>query len=192
MRPSLVRARAVVLAALVTVPALAACGGPGASGAPSADPSPTASTAADASPGTASPTDAADAAGDAATTSTVASTDPSAAPTLAAEDCATLTAAWTKTNKALLSLSDEHPRALVAGLLTARDAMADVDAPAGVTDDWATVRTFLDDAGTAVQDVDPGDAKAVAAALDTAVKPGTSDAVAGASQEITAFLATSC
>ncbi len=124
-----------------------------------------------------------------------ASPSPSPSPSPSAEasgECVALQTAWRATNQALVSLSAEHPRELVHSFRTASGAMADVEPPEGVADDWATMADYLTRVNTALEDVDADDADAVGAAMSAAVTGQESQEAIDAAGRITVFVSAGC
>ena len=183
-RPS--RPAAVVTAALVVTALLAGCGQSGADeGGEAAEPSPGISIPGDLSigdegqtpPPSPTPTD-----------------DGTSAPASApgAAGCADLQSAWNSTNRALVDLSPEHPRAFVTSFREAHEATTSVEPPAEVADAWGTMADYLGGVVQAFEDVDTDDASAVSSAMSETVDEGDTARATSASEEITAFLAGNC
>ncbi|MFD6179303.1 MULTISPECIES: hypothetical protein [unclassified Isoptericola] len=181
----------VVVGMLVTGATLAACGQGGGDGGaePAAEPAPAVSIPADLSmgvegeaarSGSARPSpDAKDDAKDEASTAE-------------AERCAALQQSWSTTNRALVDLSPDHPRALVQSFRTADKAMTEQDPPEDVATAWGTMADYLGSAVTAFEDVDEDDANAVSSAMAGAITADDTATATAAAKDITAYLATSC
>lgn len=107
-------------------------------------------------------------------------------------ECAVLQTAWSATNQALVSLSPDHPRALVNSFRTAAASMAGIEPPAGVADDWAAMAAYLARVNTALDDVDANDADAVAAAMSAAISAQDTKDASDAASRITLFLSADC
>jgi len=179
----------VVVGTLVTAAALAGCGQPGPADEPVAEPAPAVSIPGDLSmgfegePSRPEPSASPEAAEDG---------EASDGAAVDHETCVELQRAWSSTNRALVDLSPEHPRALVQSFRTADRAMADAEPPAEVSGAWSTMSDYLDSAVTAFEDVDEDDANAVSSAVaDAITADDTADATAAA-KDITGFLSTSC
>jgi hypothetical protein len=186
-----------VVGMLVTGVALAGCGQGGTDGEPVAEPAPAVSIPGDldmgvegepsrSKDGTASP--------GAGSEGEDGDTDDGAddAPAVDHETCVELQQAWSSTNRALVDLSPEHPRALVQSFRTADQAMAAPEPPEDLAEPWGAMADYLGDVVTAFQDVDEDDANAVSSAMaDTITAQDTVDATTAA-RDITAFLSTSC
>ncbi|MCK9792928.1 hypothetical protein M1843_04090 [Isoptericola sp. 4D.3] len=178
----------VVVGMLVAGAALAGCGPAGGDGAePVAEPAPAVSIPGDLSMGVeGEPSRSRDAA------SSPSPADEGAEPAADAEQCAALQQAWSTTNRALVDLSPEHPRALVQSFRTAEHAMAAAEPPEDLSTAWGTMSDYLASVATAFEDVDEDDADAVSSAMAGAITADdTADATAAA-QDVTAFLAASC
>ncbi|GAB3102507.1 hypothetical protein [Isoptericola nanjingensis] len=183
----------VVVGMLVTGAALAGCGQSDGGAEPVAEPAPAVSIPGDLSMGVeGEPSRSKD--------SGSASPDPSADATdggkdesgLDHETCAGLQQAWSTTNRALVDLSPEHPRALVQSFRTADEAMAAVEAPEGVAKPWGVMADYLGSAETAFDDVDEDDADAVSSAMAGAITADDTAAATAAAKDITVFLSTEC
>jgi hypothetical protein len=196
------RAAAVTAAALLSTVLLGACGSSGDDDV--AEPSPGISVPADlsidglspsgaASPGpSGSPAPAAPAS-PAPSASASASPAPSgSASPQAAASCADLQAAWSATNRALVDLSPEHPRSLVASFREAHRSITSVEPPADVAPAWAEMREYLTSAVDALADVDVDDPGAVTTAVSGALSADDTARATAASEDITAYLAESC
>ncbi|WP_041294742.1 hypothetical protein [Isoptericola variabilis] len=124
-----------------------------------------------------------------------ASGEPSAEPP-AAEDaaaaCADLQTAWAGTNRALVGLSPEHPRSLVASFREAHRSITSVEPTPDIEEAWTAMTDYLGSAVDAFQDVDADDAAAVSAALTEAITSADTARATAASEEITAYVADSC
>ncbi|MFC7879037.1 hypothetical protein [Isoptericola sp. NPDC057391] len=177
----------VVVGMLVTGAALAGCGQSGGVEEPVAEPAPAVSIPGDLAMGVE---------GEPSRSKDVASPDPSAAATddegLDHETCAGLQQAWSTTNRALVDLSPEHPRALVQSFRTADKAMAEAEPPEGVAEPWGAMAEYLDSAVTAFEDVDEDDANAVSSAMAGAITADDTAGATTAAKDITAFLSTEC
>jgi hypothetical protein len=125
----------------------------------------------------------------AATPTETPSPDPSASPV---GECAVLQTAWSATNQALVSLSADHPRALVNSFRTAAESMAGIEPPEGVADDWAAMADYLERVNAALEDVDANDADAVAAAMSAAISAEDTQDASDAASRITVFLSADC
>lgn len=181
----------VVVGMLVTGAALAGCGQSDGGEEPVAEPAPAVSIPGDLAMGVeGEPSRSKDSGSDAAP-----SPDPSADAAeggLDAETCAELQQTWSTTNRALVDLSPEHPRALVQSFRTADKAMAEAEPAQGVAGPWGTMAGYLDRVATALEDVDEDDANRVSSAMAGAITADdTADATAAA-KDITSFLATEC
>ncbi|MFI2105188.1 hypothetical protein ACH436_17995 [Isoptericola sp. NPDC019693] len=108
------------------------------------------------------------------------------------ETCVGLQQAWSTTNRALVDLSPEHPRALVQSFRTADRAMEDVEPPEGVAGPWETMADYLDSAATAFEEVDEDDADAVSSAMAGAITADDTAGATTAARDITSFLSTEC
>jgi hypothetical protein len=180
---------AVTVALLVGASALGACSG-------AADEEPTGASSAVSVPsdavmpesdGGAGPQDEASAAASASPT-----TSPTAAPAEGEASCADLQAAWNETNKALVDLSPQHPRALVHSFRTAAKAMVSVEPPAAVADAWGDMTGYLDTVDEALQEVEADDAAAVSAAVEEAVDADDTATATAASKGITTYISGGC
>ncbi|MFE5309655.1 hypothetical protein [Isoptericola sp. NPDC056573] len=182
----------VVVGMLVTGAALAGCGQSDGGEEPVAEPAPAVSIPGDLAMGVeGEPSRSKDAASD-----PEASPDPSADATdgegLDRETCAGLQQAWSTTNRALVDLSPEHPRALVQSFRTADTAMADAEPPEGVAEPWGAMADYLDSAVTAFEGVDADDANAVSSAMAGAITADDTADATTAAKDITTFLSTEC
>jgi len=182
----------VVVGMLVTGAALAGCGQSGGGEEPVAEPAPAVSIPGDLAMGVeGEPSRSKDSGADPA-----ASPDPSADASdgegLDHETCAGLQQAWSTTNRALVDLSPEHPRALVQSFRTADKAMAAVEPPDGVAKPWGVMADYLGSAETAFEDVDEDDANAVSSAMAGAITADDTADATTAAKDITAFLSTEC
>ncbi|SKC75052.1 hypothetical protein SAMN04324258_3360 [Krasilnikoviella flava] len=108
------------------------------------------------------------------------------------ETCVELQQAWSATNRALVDLSPEHPRALVQSFRTADKAMAAAEPPEDLAEPWGAMADYLGSAVTAFQDVDEDDASAVSSAVADAITADDTADATTAAKDITAFLSTSC
>ncbi|MFP3714599.1 hypothetical protein [Puerhibacterium sp. TATVAM-FAB25] len=128
--------------------------------------------------------------------SAAASASPTASPTASPAEgeaaCADLQAAWNETNKALVDLSPQHPRALVHSFRTAAKAMASVEPPAAVADAWGDMTGYLDTVDGALQEVEADDAAAVSQAVEEAVDADDTTTATAASKDITAYISGGC
>lgn len=182
----------VVVGMLVTGAALAGCGASDGGEEPVAEPAPAVSIPGDLSMGVE---------GEPSRSRDEASPDPSADPKDAGTDddsgldhetCAGLQQAWSTTNRALVDLSPEHPRALVQSFRTADKAMTDVEPPEGVAEPWSTMAGYLDSAATAFEDVDEDDVNAVSSAMAGAITADDTADATTAAKDITSFLSAEC
>lgn len=182
----------VVVGLLVTGAALAGCGQSGGDAEPVAEPAPAVSIPGDLAMGVeGEPSRSKDSGSDA-------SPDPSADAKDDAEDgldhetCAGLQQAWSTTNRALVDLSPEHPRALVQSFRTADKAMTELEPPEGVAAPWGTMADYLGSVATAFESVDEDDANAVSSAMADAITADDTAGATTAAKDITSFLATEC
>ncbi|MEL7977212.1 hypothetical protein AAG589_15210 [Isoptericola sp. F-RaC21] len=193
----------VVVGTLLTGGALAGCGSSGSADEPVAEPAPAVSIPGDLSMGVeGEPSRSKDSGSDSA-----ASPDPSDAAKddgdagkdeskddsgLDHETCAGLQQAWSTTNRALVDLSPEHPRALVQSFRTADDAMTEAEPPADVAKPWGAMADYLGSVATAFEGVDEDDANAVSSAMADAITADDTAAATAAAKDITSFLSTEC
>lgn len=106
--------------------------------------------------------------------------------------CPDLQAAWSETNKALVTLDPEHPRALVASLRSADRAVSSVTPPAAVAESWEAMAGYLRRVTGALQDVDPDDGAAVSSAMTHTVTADDTARVTRAHEQVTDFIAGGC
>jgi hypothetical protein len=187
--PRRLRRAAVTVALLVGSAALGACGG-----SPDAEPAGAASAVSVPSDAVLPESDggAAPQGGAGATASPSPSASPSASAAGGDASCADLQTAWNQTNKALVDLSPEHPRALVHSFRTAAKAMASVEPPKAVADAWGDMTGYLDAVDGALRDVESDDAAAVAGAVENAVDADDTAAATSASKDITTYISGGC
>jgi hypothetical protein len=193
------RAAAVTAAALVSTVLLGACDP---AGEEVAEPSPGISVPADLTIDGMSPSGAASPApsgSPSAPGSPAPSASPSAAPAPSgsaspqgAASCADLQVAWSATNRALVDLSPEHPRSLVASFREAHRSITSVEPPDDVAPAWTEMREYLTSAVDALADVDADDPGAVTTAVSGALSADDTARATAASEDITAYLAESC
>ena len=176
----------VVVGMLVAGAALAGCGQSGGAAEPVAEPAPAVSVPGDLSMGVEGQP-----AGSKAATPSPGAGD-AEEPAVDAEQCAELQVAWSSTNRALVDLSPEHPRALVQSFRTADHAMAEAEPPADLATAWGTMSDYLGSAVTAFDDVDEDDANAVSSAMSDAITADDTAEATTAAKDITEFLSTSC
>ncbi|MFE6968778.1 hypothetical protein [Isoptericola sp. NPDC057653] len=180
----------VVAGMLVTGAALAACGQGGDGGAePAAEPAPAVSIPSDLSMGVEGEAARSGSSRPSPSTKDDAADDAAAAQ---AERCAELQQAWSTTNRALVDLSPDHPRALVQSFRTAGKAMGEQEPPEDVATAWGTMADYLGSAVTAFEDVDEDDANAVGSAMAGAITADDTAEATAAAKDITTFLSTSC
>lgn len=110
----------------------------------------------------------------------------------AARVCARLQEAWTATNRALVDLSPDHPRSLVASFRDAERAVTSVEPPAEIEPAWTTMADYLGDVVTGFDDVDTDDAEAVTAAMTEAISTADTERATAAAKDVTAHLASTC
>jgi hypothetical protein len=110
----------------------------------------------------------------------------------AAAQCAELQVAWAATNRALVSLSPEHPRSLVASFREAHRAITSVEPPSEIEGAWSDMTDYLTSAVEALEDVDADDAEAVTSAVTEALSAEDTARATAAAEEVTAYLADSC
>jgi hypothetical protein len=108
------------------------------------------------------------------------------------EKCAEMQQAWSATNRALVSLSPEHPRALVESFRAGYTAMTSVEPTDEVEPSWAAMSDYLGTAVEAFEDVDEDDAGAVSNAMAGAITTEDTAGATAAAQEVTDYLATTC
>lgn len=190
------RAAAATAAALLSALVLSSCGasGPEATGSAS-EPAPGVSVPADLlidgqspSPGrSASPAPSGDPSESPAPSPSgdAASQDPAAS-------CADLQTAWAATNRALVGLSPEHPRTLVASFREAHKAITSVEPPPDIEPAWSEMTDYLTSAVDALRDVDADDAPAVTAAVTDALSAEDTARATAAGERVTAYVADSC
>ncbi|PZR52586.1 hypothetical protein DNL40_10710 [Xylanimonas oleitrophica] len=118
--------------------------------------------------------------------------DPQPADDAGPATCAELQAAWSQTNKALVNLSPDHPRALVTSFRSAGRAMEPVEAPDDVADAWRSMSAYLGRVNDALADVDADDTDAVSAAMAREISARDTARATQAAEEITAFVADGC
>ncbi len=106
--------------------------------------------------------------------------------------CAELQVAWAATNRALVGLSPEHPRSLVASFREAHRAITSVEPPSDIERPWSAMTDYLTSAVEALEDVDADDADAVTSAVTEALSAEDTARVTAAGEEITAYVADSC
>ncbi|WP_159792038.1 hypothetical protein [Puerhibacterium puerhi] len=184
--PRRARRAAAVVAVLVGAAALGAC-----SGAADSEPSGAASAVSVPSDALLPESDGGVAPQDDASAGATASPSPSASAGGGAA-CADLQAAWNETNKALVDLSPQHPRALVHSFRTASKAMASVEPPDAVADAWGDMTDYLGAVDEALQDVEADDAAAVARAVEGAVDADDTATATTASKDITTYISAGC
>jgi hypothetical protein len=182
-----------VVGMLVTGVALAGCGQGGTDGEPVAEPAPAVSIPGDLDMGVeGEPSRSKDATSSPEAGSEGKDDGEDDASAVDHETCVQLQQAWSSTNRALVDLSPEHPRALVQSFRTADKAMGAAEPPEDLAEPWGAMADYLGTAVTAFQDVDEDDANAVSSAMaDTITAQDTVDATTAA-RDITAFLSTSC
>ncbi len=110
----------------------------------------------------------------------------------AAATCADLQTAWAATNRALVGLSPEHPRSLVASFREAHKAITSVEPPPDIEPAWSEMTDYLTSAVDALRDVDADDAPAVTAAVTEALSADDTARATAAGERVTAFVADSC
>ena len=124
------------------------------------------------------------------------SPSPSATPTPSgspsATGCAQLRTAWNQTNQALVSLSPDHPRALVNSFSVAAQAMAGIVPPKAIADDWAAMEKYLTTVNNALENVDANDVTAVSSALTAAVSTDDTKHATASAQAVTTFVTSGC
>jgi hypothetical protein len=125
------------------------------------------------------------------------SASPSGADSAPADDaavaCAELQEAWAATNRALVDLSPEHPRALVSSFRAAHRAVTSVEEPpADIEPAWSTMSEYLGGVVAAFEDVDVDDAEAVSAAMSGAISAGDTERATSAAEDVTAYTSASC
>lgn len=125
-----------------------------------------------------------------------ASPEPSPSDEAASEDpaaaCADLQTAWAATNRALVGLSPEHPRSLVASFREAHKAITSVEPPSDIEPAWSEMTDYLTSAVDALRDVDADDATAVTTAVTEALDADDTARATAAGEEVTAYVADSC
>ncbi|MGF0115435.1 hypothetical protein ACQFYA_03795 [Promicromonospora sp. Marseille-Q5078] len=178
----------VVVGMLVAGAGLAGCGQGGDGAEPVAEPAPAVSVPGDLSMGV----EGQPSRSKAATPSPSAGSGDAEKPAADAEQCAELQVAWSSTNRALVDLSPEHPRALVQSFRTADHAMAEAEPPADIATAWGTMSDYLGSAVSAFDDVDEDDANAVSSAMSDAITADDTAEATTAAKDITGFLSTSC
>ncbi|MFC8596979.1 hypothetical protein [Isoptericola sp. NPDC057191] len=178
----------VVAGMLVTGAALAACGQAGGDGAePAAAPAPAVSIPADLSMGMEG-----EGSGSARTSPSPTGGAKDDAAAVDAERCTALQQAWSTTNRALVDLSPDHPRALVQSFRTADRAMEKAEPTEDVATAWGTMADYLGSAVSAFEDVDEDDANAVSSAMAGAITADDTAEATSAAKDITQYLSTSC
>ncbi|MBD8078896.1 hypothetical protein [Cellulosimicrobium arenosum] len=108
------------------------------------------------------------------------------------EACAAAQESWNAAARAQVDLSVEHPRDLVTGFVTARDALAEATPPPDVVADWAVVRSSLTVIADAVEATGPEDRADLVRAIDRAGRHVDTGALAAASERVTAYLQAGC
>jgi hypothetical protein len=114
---------------------------------------------------------------------------PAPAPSLSAE-CLELQEMWAETNRALAGIDEEHPRLLVAGFREAERAFTAVEVP-DVTG-FDAMGDYLGSASSALADVDPDDADAVASVLTLTFSEADTARAAVAHEQVTTYLDGGC
>lgn len=123
------------------------------------------------------------------------SPSPSAEPSegaVDAERCAELQTAWAATNRALVDLSPEHPRALVESFRSGHRAVTSAEPTEEVAPAWTTMANYLRDAVVAFDDVDEDDVNAVSTAMADAIGADDTARATAAAKDVTAYLNTTC
>lgn len=106
--------------------------------------------------------------------------------------CAELQEAWTATNRALVDLSPDHPRSLVASFRDAERAVTSVEPPAEVEPAWGTMAGYLGDVVESFVDVDVDDADAVTSAMTHSISAADTTRATDAAKDVTAYLTSTC
>ncbi|GAA1718190.1 hypothetical protein GCM10009809_12610 [Isoptericola hypogeus] len=109
-----------------------------------------------------------------------------------AKRCASMQEAWAATNRALVDLSAEHPRALVESFRAGHSAVTSTEPTEEVAPSWTTMADYLGDAVAAFEDVDEDDADAVSSAMAGAITADDTAEATTAAQTVTDYLATTC
>lgn len=110
----------------------------------------------------------------------------------AAAQCAELQVAWAATNRALVGLSPEHSRSLVASFREAHRHITSVKPQPDIAGPWSEMTDYLTSAVEALEDVDADDATAVTAAVTDALSADDTARATAAGEEITAYVTDSC
>lgn len=106
--------------------------------------------------------------------------------------CAEMQAAWAGTNRALVDLSPEHPRALVQSFRSGEKAVTSAEPTEEISAAWTTMADYLGDAVAAFEDVDEDDADAVSTAMAESISADDTARATAAAQEVTDYLASTC
>ncbi|MEN5074217.1 hypothetical protein ABE437_10405 [Isoptericola cucumis] len=106
--------------------------------------------------------------------------------------CAEMQAAWAATNRALVDLSPEHPRALVESFRSGHQAVTSAEPTAEISSAWSAMAGYLGDAVEAFEDVDEDDADAVSTAMAETISADDTERATTAAQEVTDYLAATC
>ncbi|PFG41920.1 hypothetical protein ATJ88_0569 [Isoptericola jiangsuensis] len=115
---------------------------------------------------------------------------PAPSPTLSAE-CLELQEMWAETNRALAGIDETRPRLLVAGFREAQRAFTSVETPDDVAG-FAAMEDYLGAASSALADVDPDDADAVASVLTLTFSEADTARAAVAHDQVTTYLDGGC
>jgi len=109
-----------------------------------------------------------------------------------AERCAELQTAWASTNRALVDLSPEHPRALVESFRAGYRAVTSAEPTEEIAPAWTTMATYLRDAVEAFDGVDEDSVDAVSSAMSDAISADDTARATSAAKDVTEYLSTTC
>ena len=108
------------------------------------------------------------------------------------EVCAAAQVAWTTSAARQAGMLPEQPETLRTGFVGASLALADVEPPPAIAEDWGAVKSYLDEVAAPLGDVDPGDSETITDVVADALARLDTAAVTAAAARVTAYLKSSC
>lgn len=106
--------------------------------------------------------------------------------------CVPASEAWAQSAKAQVDVSLAHPRSVVTGFTTAREALASVEPPDAVVEDWTLVRNYVTEIADAVEETGTDDPVRLGKAIDSVGDDIDTAALTAASGRVTSYFQDGC
>ncbi len=106
--------------------------------------------------------------------------------------CAAASKVWNQANRAQVDLTLEHPRRLIQGFGAARDALASVEPPSEIAEDWRAYAADVATIAAAVEAAGPDDVDDLRDALERAVRSVNANSMAATSVRVTKYFQAGC